>query len=70
MSPSWLIVLASLLFATMGACVKLVSLDFGDAVTAVARVVPEDEREGEDTAEAAADDSAEGGDQLEIAPEE
>src|SRR5207244_2044172 len=35
--------------------VKLVSLDFGDAVTAVARVVPEDEREGE-----VADDAAEG----------
>jgi len=29
MSPSWLIVLASLLFATMGACVKLASHDYG-----------------------------------------
>jgi drug/metabolite transporter (DMT)-like permease len=29
MSPSWLIVLASLLFATMGVCVKLASADYG-----------------------------------------
>jgi S-adenosylmethionine uptake transporter len=29
MSPSWLIVLASLLFATMGACVKVASHDYG-----------------------------------------
>src|SRR3978361_971732 len=29
MSPSWLIVIASLLFATMGACVKLASVDYG-----------------------------------------
>jgi drug/metabolite transporter (DMT)-like permease len=29
MSPSWLIVLASLLFATMGVCVKLASLHYG-----------------------------------------
>jgi len=29
MSPSWLIVVASLLFATMGVCVKLASHDYG-----------------------------------------
>jgi drug/metabolite transporter (DMT)-like permease len=29
MSPSWLIVVASLLFATMGVCVKLASADYG-----------------------------------------
>jgi S-adenosylmethionine uptake transporter len=29
MSPSWLIVVASLLFATMGVCVKLASQDYG-----------------------------------------
>src|SRR5690242_4078686 len=29
MSPSWLIVVASLLFATMGVCVKLASQEYG-----------------------------------------
>jgi S-adenosylmethionine uptake transporter len=29
MSPSWLIVVASMLFATMGVCVKLASADYG-----------------------------------------
>ena len=50
--------------------VKLVSLDFGDAVTAVARVVPEDEREGEDVADAGGGDSGGGGEQIEISTEE
>jgi len=57
--------------------VKLVALDFGDAVTAVARVVPEDERVGEGDGDGAVDDSGDAGDagadgeeQIEIAPEE
>jgi DNA gyrase subunit A len=48
--------------------VKLVALDFGDAVTAVARVVPEDERDGDDVADAGGGD--EGGEQIEISSEE
>ena len=52
--------------------VKLVALDFGDAVTAVARVVPEDERvDGADGAEGEGDaaDDAGGEEQIEISPE-
>jgi DNA gyrase subunit A len=48
--------------------VKLVSLDFGDAVTAVARVVPEDEREGDEATDGAGDDP--GGEQIEISSDE
>jgi DNA gyrase subunit A len=48
--------------------VKLVSLDFGDMVTAVARVVPDDEKEGDDSADDEGGDA--GGEQLEIASEE
>jgi DNA gyrase subunit A len=49
--------------------VKLVALDFGDAVTAVARVVPEDEREvDESTADTG--DSGDGGEQIEITTDE
>ncbi len=47
--------------------VKLVSLDFGDAVTAVARVVPEDEREGDETGDAGG--GGDGGEQIEMADE-
>jgi DNA gyrase subunit A len=36
--------------------VKLVALDFGDAVTAVARVVPEDEKDGDETEAEPGDD--------------
>jgi DNA gyrase subunit A len=49
--------------------VKLVTLDFGDAVTAVARVVPEDEREGEESADDTGE-TGDGGEQLEIPAEE
>ena len=48
--------------------VKLVSLDFGDMVTAVARVVPDDEKAVEGAGE---DEGGEaGGEQLEIVSEE
>ena len=51
--------------------VKLVALDFGDAVTAVARVMPEDERAvGGEAVDDAADDIGDTGEQIEIAPEE
>ena len=47
--------------------VKLVSLDFGDAVTAVARVVPEDEKEGEGEE---GPEGEEGEEQIEMTTEE
>jgi DNA gyrase subunit A len=51
--------------------VKLVSLDFGDAVTAVARVVPEDERsEADESGDETGGESGDGGEQLEISSEE
>jgi DNA gyrase subunit A len=53
--------------------VKLVALDFGDAVTAVARVVPDEEKQGEE-GDAAVDadggDGGDGDDQLEITSDE
>jgi DNA gyrase subunit A len=47
--------------------VKLVALDFGDAVTAVARVVPDDERDG---VEGDAPEEDGGEEQIEISSEE
>ena len=51
--------------------VKLVALDFGDAVTAVSRVVPEDEQDkGEGDGAEPGDDGGEPGEQIEISTEE
>ena len=47
--------------------VKLVALDFGDTVTAVARVVPDDEKEGDEPGDEGGD--ADGGDEIEIGAE-